>query len=177
MSKDPPVANYDGTLICSLEEVLSDLYSNQYPTLENPPGLKKRASVALIIRVKPHYSQWPQGRPDSTKYDATTKKDVTSRLSDFFAQDWVKAGDPEVLFIKRASREGDRWTGHVALPGGRRDPEDKDDTAAAVRETAEEVGIELSDENAIPVGNLPQRLVTTQWVSIDISVLPEFRLT
>lgn len=51
----------------------------------------------------------------------------------------------------------------MALPGGRRDPEDKDDMAAAVRETWEEVGIELSNKNAIQCGNLPQRLVTTSW--------------
>jgi 8-oxo-dGTP pyrophosphatase MutT (NUDIX family) len=30
--------------------------------------------------------------------------------------------DLEVLLIKRARREGDLWSGHMALPGGRRDP-------------------------------------------------------
>jgi 8-oxo-dGTP pyrophosphatase MutT (NUDIX family) len=58
---------------------------------------------------------------------------------------------------------GDKWNGHVALPGGKRDPEDEDDQAAAAREALEEVGIDLSPENAIAVGNLPQRIVTTSW--------------
>jgi 8-oxo-dGTP pyrophosphatase MutT (NUDIX family) len=48
-----------------------------------------------------------------------------------------------VLLIRRAERTGDPWSGHMALPGGRRDPEDEDLTATAMRETAEEVGLEL----------------------------------
>jgi len=167
MSRSPP-REFGGTLVTNLEEVLTDLYQNQYPTLENPEGLKKRASVALIIRVKPHYLHWPENKSTVVSNGHAEKPpqaDSTTRISKFFAQEWVKSGDPEVLFIKRASRQGDRWTGHVALPGGRRDPEDADDVAAAIRETEEEVGITLTKENSINVGNLPQRLVTTQWVS------------
>jgi 8-oxo-dGTP pyrophosphatase MutT (NUDIX family) len=84
-------------------------------------------------------------------------------LDAFFEQDWVKHGDPEILFIKRATRVGDKWNGHVALPGGKRDPEDDDDAITAMREALEEVGIDLSYTNAIAVGNLPQRIVTTSW--------------
>ena len=84
-------------------------------------------------------------------------------MAAFFGQDWVKHGDPELLFIKRATRIGDKWNGHVALPGGKRDPEDDDDQVTAAREALEEVGIDLSPDNAIAVGNLPQRIVTTSW--------------
>lgn len=52
-------------------------------------------------------------------------------------------GDLEVLLIKRAPRAGDPWSGHMALPGGRRDPEDPDPLSTAMRETLEEVGIDL----------------------------------
>ena len=48
----------------------------------------------------------------------------------------------EVLLIKRSERESDPWSGHMALPGGRRAPEDADLCATAMRETAEEVGID-----------------------------------
>lgn len=48
-----------------------------------------------------------------------------------------------VLLIRRAERADDPWSGHMALPGGRRDPEDQDLVATAVRETLEEVGLRL----------------------------------
>ena len=54
------------------------------------------------------------------------------------------AGEPELLMIKRAEAEGDPWSGHVALPGGRMDPGDHDLRATVVRETWEETGIDLA---------------------------------
>ena len=52
-------------------------------------------------------------------------------------------GHPEVLFIERARREGDPWSGHMAFPGGRHDPDDHDLAHTAARETEEEVGVSL----------------------------------
>jgi 8-oxo-dGTP pyrophosphatase MutT (NUDIX family) len=49
----------------------------------------------------------------------------------------------ELLFIERALKEGDPWSGHMAFPGGRRDGADRDLVATSVRETREEVGLEL----------------------------------
>lgn len=51
--------------------------------------------------------------------------------------------DTEVLLIRRAERADDPWSGHVALPGGRQQPQDPDVVAAALRETREEVGLDL----------------------------------
>ena len=56
----------------------------------------------------------------------------------------IVAPDPDaLLLIRRAHREGDPWSGHMALPGGRAEPGDRDLIATAIRETAEEVGIVL----------------------------------
>lgn len=49
----------------------------------------------------------------------------------------------ELLLIKRAEHERDPWSGHMALPGGRSEPEDVDLLATAIRETREETGIDL----------------------------------
>jgi 8-oxo-dGTP pyrophosphatase MutT (NUDIX family) len=143
-----------------LHGVLAELYRKPYPHVPNPPKCKKRASVALIIRVRPTYDHWP-----SFNYTPDASQPDLERLDDFFSQQWVQHGEPEVLFIKRASRVGDRWTGHVALPGGKRDPEDADDKAAAIREASEEIGLDLTTDDTISVGNLPERVVSTSWGS------------
>jgi 8-oxo-dGTP pyrophosphatase MutT (NUDIX family) len=59
----------------------------------------------------------------------------------------------ELLFIRRAEAKNDVWSGHIAFPGGRRDPEDATLLATAIRETKEEVGIDLER------GELVARLV------------------
>ena len=52
-------------------------------------------------------------------------------------------GTPEVLYIKRAEFEGDRWSGHVAFPGGKRETFDDSLQSTAIRETLEELALIL----------------------------------
>jgi 8-oxo-dGTP pyrophosphatase MutT (NUDIX family) len=60
----------------------------------------------------------------------------------------------EVLMIRRASREGDPWSQHMALPGGFRSPSDADLFATALRETREEVAVDLATDTEA-LGVLP----------------------
>lgn len=57
----------------------------------------------------------------------------------------VRAGQLHILMIKRAEREGDPWSGHMAFPGGRMDRSDANGYAVAVRETREEIGLSLGE--------------------------------
>lgn len=52
--------------------------------------------------------------------------------------------DERVLLMKRAERIGDPWSGHISLPGGGYQASDEDLRVTAIRETAEELGIELA---------------------------------
>lgn len=56
---------------------------------------------------------------------------------------------PEILLIRRAERLGDPWSGQMAFPGGRASLEDSDLVSTAVRETREEVGLDLRDRAEI----------------------------
>lgn len=51
--------------------------------------------------------------------------------------------EPALLLIRRSARPGDPWSGHWALPGGRREDDDHDLLATALRELHEECGIAL----------------------------------
>ncbi|KAK0127670.1 hypothetical protein ONS96_007189 [Cadophora gregata f. sp. sojae] len=159
-------------LIEVFQETLNGLIENPYPHVSNPEGCKKRASVALILRVRPQFNNWPE--PQTGERTKDEKCTLHESLDRFFAQDWVQHGDPEAVFIKRAARVGDRWTSHVALPGGKRDPEDEDDKAVAIRETAEEIGFDLTSPHALFLGNLPERVVSTSWGKFPIMVLCPF---
>ena len=64
-------------------------------------------------------------------------------------------GELELLLIRRAEREGDPWSGHVALPGGRRDPRDPSLRETAIRETLEETAIDLRASSE-PLGVLDE---------------------
>ena len=61
--------------------------------------------------------------------------------------------DLDLLLIRRAQHANDPWSGHVALPGGRRQP-DEPLVDTARRETLEEVGFDLLRHGRL-LGALP----------------------
>ena len=60
-----------------------------------------------------------------------------------------EGGGLELLLIKRADFEGDPWSGHVALPGGRREPGDVSLERTAVRETWEETAVDIGRDGMV----------------------------
>lgn len=51
-----------------------------------------------------------------------------------FLSDHLRDGLSVLIIHKHAEREGDPWSGHMAFPGGRRDPADRNSLATARRE-------------------------------------------
>jgi 8-oxo-dGTP pyrophosphatase MutT (NUDIX family) len=81
----------------------------------------------------------------------------------------------ELLLIKRAHFERDPWSGHMALPGGRRSDTDPDLRTTAYRETDEEIGVPLArvgsylgalDEVAPATPRLPPLIIAPYVVAV-----------
>lgn len=79
--------------------------------------------------------------------------------------------DLNVLLIRRAESEGDPWSGHMAFPGGHRDPEDDTLVDTAVRETLEEVGIDLVRHGRL-VSRLDDVQAHARGKALDMVVTP-----
>ena len=126
--------------------------------LESDDGDPARAAVAIVLRAA---NAVPSHESPVTSHDETPAL--------------------EILMILRAQRDGDPWSGQVALPGGRRDPGDATLQDTAVRETLEETGIDLSAEGLV-LGTLDELrprtpvlppIIVTPYVAI---APPEFSL-
>jgi hypothetical protein len=92
---------------------------------------------------------------------SSTSDSTYSSLQRFFSLPWVQRGQPEILYIKRASRMTDKWSSHVAFPGGRKEEEDENGLYTAMRETWEEIGLDLAEKEFVNVGKLDDREITT----------------
>jgi 8-oxo-dGTP diphosphatase len=55
----------------------------------------------------------------------------------------LESGRLHVLFVRRVQNSRDPWSGQMALPGGKREPKDKNLKETVIRETLEETKIDL----------------------------------
>ena len=80
----------------------------------------------------------------------------------------VRPTEPlDVLLIRRATSAADPWSAHMAFPGGKLDQGDENLLATALRETREEVGVNLLDQ-AEYLGQLPIVDVSRQGRALSI---------
>ena len=83
----------------------------------------------------------------------------------------------EVLFIQRAEHPQDPWSGQMGLPGGRSEEDDADLLATAIRETREEIGVDLAHESEA-LGRLDEIQAIHRGGPVDLTITPfMFHLT
>lgn len=78
---------------------------------------------------------------------------------------------PDVLLMTRAERPGDRWSGQVSFPGGRAEERDATLLDTAIRETQEEVGIDLR-RVARPIGRLEPVRAIARGKVLPLTIAP-----
>lgn len=77
----------------------------------------------------------------------------------------------DILLIRRAERAGDLWSGHMALPGGRHESQDETLADTAIRETLEEVGLDLRADGEL-LGRLDDLPATGRGKAVGMVVSP-----
>ena len=98
-----------------------------------------------------------------------------------YASAWVNhpLTTPELLFIRRAPTSSQagrpaRWSSHIAFPGGRQEATDESAQYTALRETWEEIGIDLAEKEFLHIGRLDEREITTSLGKRLLMILSPF---
>ena len=66
-----------------------------------------------------------------------------------------------------------RWSGHVAFPGGKNEA-DETDQETAIRETMEEIGLDIGSPAFVKVGQLDEREITSTATGRLMMILAPF---
>ncbi|KIP06948.1 hypothetical protein PHLGIDRAFT_19326 [Phlebiopsis gigantea 11061_1 CR5-6] len=157
------------TILPLLSRALVQLRSTPPRVIASPATQPRRAAVAIIIRVAP-----PSSFPTSSGVSPNASQPSTTDLNEFFQLDWVCApgARPEILFLQRENPQGSSEDGrmnesgqareaHLAFPGGRTQDGDEGGMYTAMRQTWDELGLDLAESAYIPIGQLDDREITT----------------
>ncbi|TFK41294.1 hypothetical protein BDQ12DRAFT_433745 [Crucibulum laeve] len=171
MSQEKPAS-----VVPLLARALQRIRSTPPRVIASPPTQPRRAAVALLIRVAPS--------PNATLPAPPTNP---PSLTEFFQLDWVNDPDacPEILFLHRDNAPAGEAAlthshvrsnneAHVAFPGGRMEPDDEGGLYTAMRQTWEELGIDLAERHYACVGQLDDREITTSLGKRLLMILSPF---
>jgi 8-oxo-dGTP pyrophosphatase MutT (NUDIX family) len=138
-----------------------------------------KADTAIFDRIAQALTHPGQGTSDfDLNPDFKVPGDVVKRPAGVLVPLVERSGDIHVILTKRSSRLK-HHPGQIAFPGGKVDPGDRDETAAALREAREEIG--LPEDLVQPIGILPAHVTVTAFTVVpvigrvmgDFDVLPE----
>lgn len=117
-----------------------------------PPVLPEGPPALMPVLVE---SGAPRARPSWSRAASTSRRAAVLVL--LFPDD---AGEARVVLTERVDRGG-HHSGEVSFPGGRAEPGDHDLVATALRESAEEVGLDVAEAAVRVVGSLG-----VQWIPV-----------
>ncbi|KAJ2162985.1 hypothetical protein GGF46_000171 [Coemansia sp. RSA 552] len=114
----------------------------------------RRGAVAIVLRlVVPQDQEYPA--LDTSWMLQWSPARQVQELERFLGHPAFATARAQILFIQRAQYPGDPWSGHIGFPGGKREPQDGSDQVTAERETMEELGLRLDDqEGFVRLGRL-----------------------
>ncbi|GJQ12848.1 hypothetical protein GpartN1_g4639.t1 [Galdieria partita] len=119
------------------------LYSLVSRSLRLLPATR-RAAVAIILR----FGYLPGDVP---AYATCSLRELLQHV------EATGASNLQILYIQRATKSSDPWSGHIAFPGGRQE-ENEMDIETAIRETKEEIGLDIGNsQHFLCIGRLSDR--------------------
>ncbi|KAH9853030.1 hypothetical protein C2E23DRAFT_868228 [Lenzites betulinus] len=155
--------------------------------IASPATQPRRAAVAIILRVAPPPNHVFPAPPQPSAEGGSPANVPAPSLTEFFQLDWVNApgARPEILFLRRDrpdGTEGGRMSGsgpttretHVAFPGGKTEEGDEGGLYTAMRQTWEEIGLDLAESSYTPIGQLDDREITTSLGKRLLMILSPF---
>lgn len=144
--------------------------SSQAPARNNPETVANAIQISSVAaRLQTYQRQQYQPGPETRQ--AAVSIILRNVGTGAHAELPKLTEHTEVLFIKRADKPGDPWSGHMAFPGGHLEASDGDLAAAAARETLEEIGLDL-DANASYLGALDQQRANPKGRELDMIIEP-----
>ena len=133
-----------------------------------------RARFASLPEPLPPPPAWlrPERLPDGTPFERPAPPPDARVAAALVLVYPGGDGEASLVLIERVEYDGAHHSGEVSLPGGKQDPSDADIVATALREAAEEVGLDAVDAGVEVIGRLdalwipPSNFLVTPIVAV-----------